>query len=86
MNRIMTRSILIMSTLVLLTEPAFAGSMSCGTHIIVSGGSYAPGKYEVLKKCGKPTQRHGNTWIYGKPGKPQRVLQFDGSGKLENIT
>jgi hypothetical protein len=42
--------------------------------------------YEVLKKCGKPTERYGNTWIYVRSGKPPRVLRFNDAGQLETIT
>ena len=72
-----------LSTLTL--EPAFAaGSMRCGTHII-SPGRQSPGKYEVLKKCGEPTARTGDIWIYEKPGGAKRELRFDASGNLTRI-
>jgi hypothetical protein len=48
----------------LFMQTALAGSMRCGTHIISTGGLHGPGKYEVLKKCGEPTVRAGDTWIY----------------------
>jgi hypothetical protein len=74
---------LLLSTLTL--EPAFAaGSMRCGTHII-SPGRQGPGKYEVLKKCGEPTARTGDIWIYEQPGGAKRALRFDASGNLTRI-
>ena len=69
----------------LLIESAFAGSMRCGSHIISTGGLHGPGKYEVLKKCGEPTMRSGDTWIYDKPGGVKYVVVFDASGYLARI-
>ena len=70
----------------LMLEPAFAvGSMRCGTHIISTGGRNGPGMYEVLKKCGEPTDRFGNTWIYAQSGGGRRVVVFDSSGNLMRI-
>ena len=63
----------------------FAGAMICGIHIISDGGRSGPGKYEVLKKCGEPTERYGNTWLYTRPGKATRVLTFDDRGLLVSI-
>lgn len=75
---------LLVGTLAL--EPVFAnGSMRCGTHIISPGGRHGPGKYEVLKKCGEPTARQGDTWVYERPGDVKRVLRFDASGNLTRI-
>ena len=73
----------LLSTLML--EPALADSMRCGRHIISSGGLHGPGKYEVLKKCGEPTVRSGDTWIYDKPGGVKYVVVFDASGYLARI-
>ena len=69
----------------LLIETAFAGSMRCGSHIISTGGLHGPGKYEVLKKCGEPTIRSGDTWIYDKPGGVKYVVVFDAAGYLARI-
>lgn len=70
----------------LLMELALAsGSMRCGTHLISAGGRPGPGKYEVLKKCGEPTVRAGDTWIYDKPGSEKRVVVFDASGYIARI-
>ena len=72
--------------LVLMPESVFAsGSMRCGTHIVTAGQRHGPGKYEVLKKCGEPTQRNGDTWIYDKSGSSQYVVFFDASGRLMRI-
>ena len=72
--------------LFLMPEPVFAtGSMRCGSHIVTAGQLHGPGKYEVLKKCGEPTQRNGNTWINDKPGNFKHVVFFDDSGRLMRI-
>ncbi len=41
----------------IVAMPASAASMRCGSHIIQDGVRDGPGKYEVLKKCGEPTER-----------------------------
>jgi len=64
---------------------ASAGIMVCGMHNITDGGRSGPGKYEVLKKCGEPTGRYGNTWVYDKPGRSKKVLIFDDRGLLIDI-
>ena len=69
----------------LMPEPALADSMRCGTHIISSGGRHGPYKYEVLKKCGEPAVRSGNSWIYEQPGGAKRVVVFDVGGNLVRI-
>jgi len=70
----------------LMPEPVLADSMRCGSHIISSGGTHGPGKYEVLKKCGQPAARSGDTWIYEQPGGSRRVVVFDASGYVASIS
>lgn len=60
-------------------------SMRCGSHIISTGQRDGIGKYEVLKRCGEPTERRGNVWIYDEPGKPRRALRFGADGALTDI-
>ena len=82
------KSILIVASLILLAlvlRPAFAESTRCGQHIISSGERHGTDKYEVLKKCGEPTIRHGNTWIYEKSHGAKTIMTFDDSGKLSRI-
>ena len=69
---------------VFVIEPALAG-MRCGTHIISAGQPNAPGKYEVLKRCGEPEQRYGDTWIYKKSSSVSTELRFDSNGRLMSI-
>ena len=73
-----------------LASMALSGSVSatylrCGGQLIEGGGRSGPGMYEVLKKCGKPTERYGNTWIYVRSGQPNRILHFSDSGQLQSI-
>ena len=82
------KSILIVASVflwALMPEPALADSMRCGTHIISSGGLHGPGKYDVLKKCGEPAARSGDTWVYEMPGVIKYVVVFDASGYLARI-
>jgi hypothetical protein len=60
------------------------GSMSCGTHIISIGQDESPGMYEVLKRCGEPTYRQGNTWVYEKSGLEHKI-HFDSDGNILDI-
>ena len=82
------KSIWIVASVILLSIPlmqnAFAGSMRCGSHLISTGGLHGPGKYEVLKKCGEPTVRSGDTWIYENGG-VKYVVVFDAAGYLARI-
>jgi hypothetical protein len=68
-------------------EPAFAvGSIRCGSHIISAGERQNTKKYEVLKKCGEPTIRQGDTWIYELSGQTRRVVVFDAGGRVMRIS
>lgn len=69
--------------LTLGAHAAFADSIRCGTHVI-SPSRNGPGKYEVLKKCGEPSERWGYTWIY-KQGRNVRELTFAANGRLDSI-
>lgn len=61
------------------------GSMSCGTHIISTGQDESPGVYEVFKRCGEPTYRQGNTWIYERSGIEHKI-RFDSNGNILDIS
>jgi hypothetical protein len=59
-------------------------SMRCGTHLIYAGGgSGSSTVYEVLKKCGDPVAKNGDTWIY-EQGRVVRTLTFF-QGRLQRI-
>jgi len=82
------KSKLIVASVFLLTlmlKPALADSVRCGSHIISTGERHGTDKYEVLKKCGEPTIRAGNTWIYEKHNVSKSVMVFDASGNLSRI-
>ena len=64
---------------------ASASTMKCGTHIISYGQGQAVGQYEVLKRCGEPTARQGNTWIYEKSSSVTRRVRFNSQGEIINI-
>ena len=63
-----------------LAEPAMA-ALRCGTHLVVAGEAKS---YEVMKKCGQPDERFGDTWIYEKSGFTHE-LRFDNDGRLIDI-
>ena len=70
---------------IFMMESAMAiGSMSCGTHIITADSRNPSGKYDVLKRCGEPTTRYGDTWIY-KKGSVTNTLDFNSNGQLRRI-
>ncbi len=82
------KSKLIVASVFLLTlmlKPALADSVRCGSHIISSGERHGTDKYEVLKKCGEPAIRAGDTWIYEKSHGAKTIVVFDASGKLSRI-
>ena len=85
----MTRTFKFSGAVLLLTiafmEPAAASSMRCGTHIISSGQGNSPGQYEVLKRCGEPTYRQGNTWIYERSSSVSNKIRFDKNGVILDI-
>ncbi len=67
-------------------QSASANSIRCGTHIITAGDRDSPGQYEVLKRCGEPKARYGNTWIYQKGASSvTNVLRFSSDGQLYAI-
>ena len=82
-SELIVASIFLLSTLML--EPAFADSTRCGRHVISSGQRHGTDKYEVLKKCGEPTTRAGNIWIYEKSRGVKTVMVFDDLGNLSSI-
>jgi hypothetical protein len=60
-----------------------AASLNCGVHVIQEGERNSATKYEVLKKCGEPKYREGNSWIYSRGGRDTEVYFKD--GKVERI-
>ena len=70
---------------IVMVGQSIAGSLRCGTHLISSGQRSAPYKHEVLKKCGEPTSRNGNTWIYKQSSSVTRVVRFSSDGQVSSI-
>ena len=68
----------------LFAQPALANYLRCGVHLLEAGGRSGPGMYEVLMKCGAPTERFGNTWIYERQGS-RRIVFFNDAGRLSRI-
>ncbi len=64
-------------------NPAQAGSISCGVHMIQDGNRSSTTKYEVLKKCGEPKIREGDSWIYSRGGRETEV--YFQNGKVQSI-
>ena len=63
---------------------AQAGSISCGVHKIQDGSASSNAtKYEVLKKCGEPKIREGDSWIYSRGGRETEV--YFQNGKVQSI-
>jgi hypothetical protein len=67
---------------IVIIEPVLANSMRCGSHLITAGNDRSPGKYEVLKKCGEPDERYGNTWVYKKSSSVEHVVRFSNNGLI----
>ncbi len=40
--------------------------------------------YEVLKKCGEPEAKYGDTWIYVQ-GSTRKILTFNWEGRVWRI-
>ena len=74
-----------LATLSLAWQPLSAGTIRCSGTIIQDGGRSGPGKYEVLKKCGEPAFRQGNTWVYERGGGRRKVVRFNDAGLLISI-
>jgi Protein of unknown function (DUF2845) len=80
-----TTKISIIATLILFgSQTVMAGSIRCGGRIISDGKRNGTGQYEVLKKCGEPTERIGNNWIYEKQNK-RNVIVFKDNGTIASI-
>ena len=74
-------------SLILMGKQSMASdrSIRCGTHLIYAGGGKnSAGIYEVLKKCGEPEAKNGDTWIYVQ-GSMRRILTFNAEGRLARI-
>jgi hypothetical protein len=73
---------------IIIVEPVLANSMRCGTHIITAGMRDSPGMYEVMKRCGEPKARYGNTWVYEKSSSVTQWPNLEhrvGTNKIERF-
>ncbi len=67
------------------TASASDRSIRCkGNLLHAGGGKHSSGMYEVLKKCGEPEAKMGNSWIYIQ-GNMRRILTFNYEGRLQTI-
>lgn len=64
---------------------ASAGTMNCGTHIIVDGQLQGQSREEIKEKCGAPLREVFGEVIYKKNGVTYK-LHFNGNNELETIT
>ena len=62
----------------LALQPVLAGNLSCGSYIILDNSRNPTTKYEVLKKCGEPKYRQGDTWVYERGGAAHMVTCNNG--------
>ena len=69
--------------LLTVMQSASAGTINCGVHLIQDDTRIAVTKYEVLKKCGEPKLREGDTWFYEKSGSTVEIT-FK-SGRISSI-
>jgi hypothetical protein len=84
----MTNKFKLIAAALLLVTGSFGsavGSMKCGTHIISWGQSDSPGQYEVYKRCGPPSYKQGNTWVYEKSSSVSVKIRFDDQGNIIQI-
>jgi hypothetical protein len=66
---------------VLLPSPLFADAMTCGQSLVEPGDT----EYQVEQKCGKPTTKEMNRWVYDR-GSERFIyeLNFE-AGQLTHI-
>jgi hypothetical protein len=54
-------------------QPVTAGTLTCGNYLFTGSSRTPTTKYEILKKCGEPKYREGDTWVYERAGTPMYV-------------
>lgn len=66
---------------ILLPSPLLADTMTCGQALVETGDT----EYQVEQKCGKPTAKEMNRWIYDR-GSDEFIyeLNFE-AGQLTHI-
>jgi hypothetical protein len=73
----------IAATGLLALNPVYAGTLTCGNYLFTGSSRTPTTKYEILKKCGEPKYREGDTWVYDRAGTSMYV-HFK-SGQLTSI-
>ena len=74
--------VLLLCIAVLMSNPARAGEMTCGTEVILDDQSQPLTKQDVLDKCGEPDQKGDDRWEYSEQGK---ILFFNDDDELDTI-
>jgi len=71
----------------LLGGTARAGSITCGEAIITDDQLDGQVTQQILDKCGQPTSKDGDNWLYDRSdvGQGIYVLHFNDSGQLDSI-
>ncbi|MFH0341108.1 MAG: hypothetical protein ACHBNF_03050 [Chromatiales bacterium] len=71
----------------LLDGTAQAGSMTFGQAIITDDQLDGQVTQQILDKCGQPTSKDGDNWLYDRSdvGQGIYVLHFNDSGQLDSI-
>ena len=71
----------------LLGGTAQASSITCGNAIITDDQPEGQFKQQILDKCGQPTLKDGDNWLYDRSdaGQGIYVLHFNGSGQVDSI-
>jgi hypothetical protein len=67
----------------LALKPVHAGTLVCGNYMIQGSLRNPATKYEILKKCGEPKYREGDTWVYERSG--TSMLVYFKNGQVASI-
>ena len=79
MKRATTFLMLLLGTLAM--HQACADSLRCGTKLVDVGDSV----YELLDRCGEPSAREGNRWIYDRGPEKLKMIVRVGEGVVQSI-
>ena len=74
-----TYLILMLGTLSM--QQACADSLRCGTDLVDVGDS----EYDLLDKCGEPSAREGNKWVYDRGPDTLTMIVRVGEGVIQSI-
>jgi hypothetical protein len=65
----------------LAMHQAFADTFRCGTKLVDVGDS----EYDLLDRCGEPSARDGNRWIYDRGPEQLTIIVKVGEGVVRSI-